>query len=201
MPSRVSRSRTAVLYFVIKGNLWWKYTFLQMVTIVVLHHKHMKLAKTFILHAIACSVRMRKGLNQSICRMKEQKTRLQCLASVMPKFVMPSGTKKRKVSDAKRKNLAALAKTPRLNRFFSSSTFKQQRLSSGISQSTWKCRLKSRHKLRSTFHTQRDWPYWHVIFPVFWFVITGFCLLFGWILFLAESLSRLWNIFLCKQAL
>ena len=35
------------------------------------------------------------------------------------------------------------------------------------------------------------WPYRHVIFPVFLLVISGFCLLFGWMLFLAESLSSL----------
>jgi len=58
----------------------------------------------------------------------------------------------------------------------------------GVNQNTWKYGSKSR-QLWSTFHTQRDWPYWHVIFPVLWFAISGFWLLFGWILFLAESLS------------
>jgi len=97
VPSRVSPAELRPL-FCHKGNLWWKHIFLAMATIVVLqlHHKHMKLAKPFTPHAIACSVR--KGFNQSICRTKEQKTRLQCLASVMPKFVMPSRAKKRKVS-------------------------------------------------------------------------------------------------------
>jgi len=85
-----------------------------MSTIVVLHHKHTKLAKSFMPHATVCSVR--KGFNQSICRTEEQKTRLHRLASAIPKFVMPSGAKKRKVSkEAKCKNLAVLAKTPRLN--------------------------------------------------------------------------------------
>jgi len=38
----------------------------------------------------------------------------------MPKFAMPSGAKMRKVcKEAKRKNLAVLVKTSRLNRFFS----------------------------------------------------------------------------------
>jgi len=32
-------------------------------------------------------------------------------------------------------------------------------------------------------------------FLVFLFLISAFCLLFGWILFLAKSLSSLWNIF------
>ena len=63
----------------------------------------------------------------------------------------------------------------------------------GVYQSTWKCRWKSRHKFRTTFHTQPGWPYRHVIFPVFSFVISGFCLLFGLMLFLAESLSSLWK--------
>jgi len=49
------------LCFIIKGNVWWKRTFLAMVTIVVLHHKHMKLVKPFTPHVIACSVR--KGFN------------------------------------------------------------------------------------------------------------------------------------------
>jgi len=62
------------LCFVIKGNAWWKRTFHPMVAIVVLHHKHMKLFKPFTPHVIAWSV---KGFNQSICRTKEQKTRLQ----------------------------------------------------------------------------------------------------------------------------
>ena len=45
------------LCFVIKGNLWWKRTFLPMVTIAVLHHKHMKLFTPFTAHVIAWSVR------------------------------------------------------------------------------------------------------------------------------------------------
>jgi len=32
------------LRFVIKGNVWWKGTFLAIVNVVVLHHKHMKLS-------------------------------------------------------------------------------------------------------------------------------------------------------------
>jgi len=76
------------LCFVIKGNVWWKLIFLPMVTIVVLHHKHMKLFKPFT-RVIAWSAR--KGFNQSIRRTKEQKTRLQCLASEMPKPAMPLG--------------------------------------------------------------------------------------------------------------
>ena len=67
------------LCFVIKGNMRWKRTFLAMATIFVLHHKHMKLFKPFTPHVIARSAR--KGFNQSIRRTKEQKPRLQCLAS------------------------------------------------------------------------------------------------------------------------
>jgi len=63
----------------IKGNVWWKRTLLRMATIVVLHHKHMKLFKPFIPHHTAWCVR--KCFNQSIRRMKEQKTRLQCSSS------------------------------------------------------------------------------------------------------------------------
>jgi len=46
--------------------------FFPMVIIVALHHKHMKLFKTFTPHGIASSVR--KSFNQSIRRTKEQKT-------------------------------------------------------------------------------------------------------------------------------
>jgi len=63
-----------------------------MVPIVVLHHKHMKPFKPFTPHAIAWF--FRKCFNQSIRRMKEQETRLQCLACAMPKPVMPSGAMK-----------------------------------------------------------------------------------------------------------
>jgi len=78
--------------FIIKGNVWWKRTFLQMVTIVVWHHKHVKLFKPFTPHVTAWFVR--KGLNQSGRRTKEQQTRLQCSAWTMPKSVMPSGAMK-----------------------------------------------------------------------------------------------------------
>jgi len=78
--------------FVKMGNVWWKCTFLPIATIVMLHHKHMELFKPFTPHVIAWSVR--KDCNQSIRRTKEQKTRLQCFASAMPKPVMPSGAMK-----------------------------------------------------------------------------------------------------------
>jgi len=46
----------------------------------------------------------------------------------MPKVAMPSGAEMRKVcKEAKPKNLAVLAETSRLNRFFFSKAFKQQR--------------------------------------------------------------------------
>ena len=51
--SRGRRNRTAPFRFVIKGNVWWKRTFLPMVTIAVLHHKHMKLFTPFTPHVIA----------------------------------------------------------------------------------------------------------------------------------------------------
>jgi len=60
-----------------------------------------------------------KVFDPSICRTKEQKTRWQCLAGAMPKSVMSSAAKNDKVSkEKKRKNLAVLAKTPQLKRFF-----------------------------------------------------------------------------------
>jgi len=80
------------LCFVMNGNVWWKRTFLLMVTMVVLHHKHMKRFKPFTSHVIAWSVR--KSFNQSIRRTKEQKTRLQCLSSAMRKPVMPQELRK-----------------------------------------------------------------------------------------------------------
>jgi len=49
-----------------------------MVTIVVLHHKHMKLFKPFTPHVIAWFVW--KGFNHSSRRANEQKPRLQRLA-------------------------------------------------------------------------------------------------------------------------
>jgi len=66
----------------------------------------MKLVKPFTPRVIAWS--SRKGFTQSICRTKEQKTRLQCVVSAMPKSF---GAKKRK-------DLEVSATTPRLNRFF-----------------------------------------------------------------------------------
>jgi len=62
--------------------------------------------------------------DQSICRTKEHKARLQCLASAMPKSAMPSGAKDGKISKEKKlKNLAVLATTPRLKRFFFQQSF------------------------------------------------------------------------------
>jgi len=62
---------------------------------------------------------LEKVFDQSMCRTKEQKANLQCSASAMLKSLMPSGAKNGKVSEEKkRKNLAVLAKTPRLKRFF-----------------------------------------------------------------------------------
>ena len=42
---------------------------------------------------------------------------------------------------------------------------------------------------------QTCWPYSHVNFLLLSFVISRFCLLFGWMLFLARSLSSLWEYF------
>jgi len=77
-----------------------------------------------LLHVLSKNV-----FDQSICRMKEQKVRLLCLDSAMPKSVMPSGTKNAEVSKEKKcKNLAVLTTTPRPKHFFSakllSSNFK-----------------------------------------------------------------------------
>jgi len=113
-------------------------------------------------------------------------------ASAMPKSVMSPAAENVKVfKDQKRKNLAVLAETPWLKRFFPAKF-----LSSNVETvALTKCRWNSRHKFRNTFHSQTGWTYWHVIFPVLMFVIFDFCLLFGWMLFLAESLSTLWKYF------
>jgi len=80
----------------------------------------MKLAKPFTPQVIAyLPGTPEKVFHQSICRTKEQNTRLQCLASAMPKSVIPSAATSGKVSEEKkRKNLAVFAETPRLKRFF-----------------------------------------------------------------------------------
>jgi len=87
--------------------------------------KHIKLVKPFTPHVIACNAwSVRKDFNQSICRTKEQKTRLQYLASAMPKAILPSAAKKRK--GEKVQEWSVLAKTPPLEPFFQQK-FKQQR--------------------------------------------------------------------------
>ena len=113
------------LCFVIKGNVWW-FSSDALATIVVLHHKHMKLFKPFTPHVIAWSVR--KGFNQSIRRTKEQKTRLQCLAGTMPKPVMPSGAMK-SPKLLRRTNARMWQRWQKRRDWiaFSSKTFKQQR--------------------------------------------------------------------------
>jgi len=80
----------------------------------------MKLAKPFTPQVTAyLRGTTEKFFHQSICRTKEQNTRLLCLASAMPKSVMQSAAANGKVSkEKKHKNLAVLAKTPRLKRFF-----------------------------------------------------------------------------------
>ena len=77
----------------------------------------MKLVK---LHIIAWSVR--KGFWSVDLQNERAETRLQCLASAMPKSVIPSAAKYGKGSKKKkRKDLAVLTKTPRLKTFFQQS--------------------------------------------------------------------------------
>jgi len=85
---------------------------------------------------------------------------MQCLANTTPKSVMPSGAKNGEVSKKnKRKNLAVLAKTPRLKRF----SFQQSILSSNVKTVALTRAAENvgenHHKFRSTFHTQTGWPY------------------------------------------
>ena len=86
-----------------------------MVTIVVLHHEHMKLFKLFTQDVIAWSVR--KGFNQSIRRTKNEiavfSLRDVKICNAIRSYEKPKASKKKK-----RKDLAVLAKTQRLNRFF-----------------------------------------------------------------------------------
>jgi len=78
--------------------------------LALLHHEHMKFVKPFTPHVIAFP--SENVFDQSICRTKEQKTRLQCLACAMPKSVIPSAAGNGKVSkEKKRKNLAVLTQT------------------------------------------------------------------------------------------
>ena len=116
--------------FVIKVNVWRKHTFLAMVAIVMVHHRYMKLFKPFTPRVIAWSIR--KGFNQSIRRTKEQKTRLQWLTWSDAEICNAIRSyEKRKASKKKRKVLAVLAKTLRLDRFlsqnFQAATLKQWR--------------------------------------------------------------------------
>jgi len=93
-----------------------------MATILGLHHKHVKLVKP--LHHLFLRVPSENIYDLPICRTQEQKAKLQCLASVMPKSEMPSGDKNGGVSKEKKsKNLAVLAKTPRLKCFFFQQSF------------------------------------------------------------------------------
>ena len=81
---------TPASYITVKGNVSWKRTFLPVVAIVVLYHKHIKPSKPFTPHVIAWYVR--KGFKQSIRKTKDQQDcTLQCLAWELPKSVMLSG--------------------------------------------------------------------------------------------------------------
>jgi len=61
---------------------------------------------------------LEKVFDQSLCRTKEQKTRLQCLAWAMPESVMSTAAKSVFFKEKKRKDLAELAKKSRLKCFF-----------------------------------------------------------------------------------
>jgi len=92
----------------------------------------MKLVKPFTPYeasqAIYCVFRQKWFLISRTVERKEQNARYQCFASAMPKSVMLSGDKNGEVSEEKKHtNLAVLAKTTRLKRFYSSKAFKQQR--------------------------------------------------------------------------
>jgi len=130
-----------------------------------------------------------------ICRTKEQKARLQYLANAMPKSVMPSATKKRKVSKEKKlRIMAVLVETPRLKRFF------QQSFSSSNVKTVALTRapenVGENHDI--SFETPFTFSlagHIDMLFSSVFVCISGFCLLFGWMLFLAEPLSSLWKYF------
>jgi len=110
--------------------------------------------------------------------------------------VMPSGAKNRKVSkEKKRKNLAVFAKTRDWNFFFSAKLSSSNAKTVVLTRAPENVDENHDMSFEAPFALKTGWPYWHVIFPVFLFVISGFCLLFGWMLFLAESLSSLWKYF------
>ena len=99
-----------------------------------------------------------------------------------------------------RKNLAVLAKTPWLKRFF----FPAKLLSSNVKSLAFTrapenvcenhhINFEALFTLRLAGHIDM------LFFLVFSVVISGFCLLFGWMLFLAESLSSLWKYFLLSK--
>ena len=143
-------------FFVRKDNVcckrWWKISS-DGYYHIALHHKHMKhikFFKPFTPHVIAWSAR--KGF-WSVDWTKEQKRRLQYSACAMPKSVMPSAAKKRKVTQAKKPGIWQWYLKHR------DWNFKLQRWNSGVNQSTWKCRWKTRHKSRSTFRIRPGWPF------------------------------------------
>jgi len=114
----------------------------------------------------------------------------------MPKSVMPSAAKNGKVSkEKKRKNLAVLAKTPRLKRFFPAKLI----LSSNVKTVAL---TRAPENVSENHDICFDAPFTFRLagqmicyFSGVLFVIFGFCLLFGRMLFLAESLSSLWKYF------
>ena len=115
----------------------------------------------------------------------------------MPKSVMPWGAKNRKVSKEKEwKNLAVFTKTLRLKRF----CFSAKRLSNIVKTvaltsapenvgENHDISFEAPFTLRLPGHIDMSF------FRYFLFVISGFCLLFGWMLLIADSLSSLWKCF------
>jgi len=109
---------TPATYTTVKNNVSWKRTFHLVVTVVALHHKHMKPFKPFTPHDFAWSVT--KGFNQPNRRTKDQQTRLHFAVFSLSDAEICNAIR----SYEKRKDREVLAKTESL---LSSKTVKQQR--------------------------------------------------------------------------
>jgi len=80
-----------------------------MTTILALHQTYEASQQSSHLHHVLLRRPSEKVFDQSNFRTKEQKVRLQCLDSAMPKSVMPSRVKNGKISkEKKHENLVVL---------------------------------------------------------------------------------------------
>ena len=104
------------LCFVIKGNMYWKRTFLPMVTIVVTSQTYEAVLAIY----TTCYCVIRQKRFQSVDSQNERTQNETAVFSYHDAETcnVIRSYEKCKTSEKKRKNLAVLATTPRLNRFF-----------------------------------------------------------------------------------